>query len=100
MALGKIAESPRGSLSPQKAADLSNVYLEIASTMKDPEIILVLCHYIEVSLSEAKKAVRRSGDQSTIERIATTYFGLGDLLKKRGYHNQAQISHKKAEKLG
>ncbi|KAK3823224.1 MAG: WD40-repeat-containing domain protein [Benniella sp.] len=100
MTLGNIVESPRGSLSPQKALDLANIYLEAVSTTKDPEITLVLCHDTEVSLSEAKKAVRRTGDQSAIERIASTYRGLGDLLKKRGFNSQAQVSYKKAEKLG
>jgi len=79
---------------------LANVYLTTASITEDPEIALVLCHDTEASLSEAKKAARRTGDQSTIERIASTYFGLGDLLKNWGYHNHAQVSYKKAEKLG
>ncbi|KAK3823221.1 MAG: WD40-repeat-containing domain protein [Benniella sp.] len=100
MMFGKIVESPRGSLSPQKALDLANIYLEAASTTEDPEIALVLCHDTEVSLSEAKKAVRRTGDHSTIERIASTYLGLGDLLKKRGFNSQAQVSYKKPKKLG
>ena len=100
MVFGSIVSSPLGSLSPQQALQLANVYLDNACNMDDPDIALVLCHDTEVSLSQAKKAVRRTGDQEAIKDIAAVYIKLGKLLERRGYGNGAQTSYKKAVKLG
>ncbi|KAF9359465.1 hypothetical protein BGX34_008340 [Mortierella sp. NVP85] len=100
MVFGSIVSSPLGSLSPQQTLQLANVYLDNACNMDDPDIALVLCHDTEVSLSQAKKAVRRTGDQGAIKDIAAVYVNLGNLLETRGYSNGAQTSYKKAVKLG
>ncbi|KAF9342637.1 hypothetical protein BGX34_007873, partial [Mortierella sp. NVP85] len=48
----------------------------------------------------AKKAIKHAENQSLVERIATSYIGLGKLLERRGHSAGAQASFKKAEKLG
>jgi hypothetical protein len=97
---GTIISSPRGSLSPKQALELAKVYLENASNATDPDITLVLCHDTEVSLFQAKKAVKHTKDQIVVEGIATAYVDLGKLLERRGHGNEAQASYKKAGKLG
>ncbi|KAF9344458.1 hypothetical protein BGX34_005652, partial [Mortierella sp. NVP85] len=100
MVFGNIVSSPRANLSGRQALELANVYLENASTAADADISLVLCHDTEVSLYQAKKAIKHAENQSLVEGIATTYFGLGKLLERRGHSAGAQASFKKAEKLG
>jgi hypothetical protein len=92
--------SPLGSLSPQQALELANVYLDNAYNASDTGIALVLCHDTKVSLSQAKKTIRHTGGQALNEGIATTYIDLGALLKSHGHDNEAQDIYKKAEKLG
>jgi len=79
---------------------LANVYLDNAYNENDSDIALVLCHDTEISLSQAKKAVKRTEDQYVIEKVAIAYMDLGDLLKTRGYPDEANVSYKKARKLG
>ncbi|KAF9361005.1 hypothetical protein BGX34_007376 [Mortierella sp. NVP85] len=79
---------------------LANVYLENASRENDPNITLVLCHDTEVSLSQARKAVRLTEDRTIREEIASIHIELGRLLENRGHMNEAQDFYKKAEKLG
>ncbi|KAK3809371.1 MAG: WD40-repeat-containing domain protein [Benniella sp.] len=100
MVFSSIISSPRGTLSPQQALKLANVYLDNACKENDGDITMVLCHDTEISLSQAKKAVKRTEDQYVIEEIAIAYMDLGDLLKSRGHPNEANVSYKKAEKLG
>lgn len=100
MVFGGIVSSPRGSLSPQQALKLANVYLENACNVSDLEIALVLCHDAEVSLSQAKKTAKNGDNRSVLDGIATAYIGLGKLLETRGHGNEAQVSYKKAIKLG
>ena len=100
MVFGSIVSSPRGSLSPQKALELANVYLETAFNATDSEIALVLCHDTEVSLSQARKSVKHDKIQTVTKGIATAYIGLGKLLESRGHVGGAEASFKKAEKLG
>ncbi|KAF9347914.1 hypothetical protein BGX34_002811, partial [Mortierella sp. NVP85] len=97
-----IVSSPRGILSPQQALKLANVYLENASTCNpdDRNIALVLCHDTEMSLSHAKKSIRRPEDQYMNMEIATAYMDLGNLLESQGHLNEAKASYKKAGKLG
>ncbi|KAK3809339.1 MAG: WD40-repeat-containing domain protein [Benniella sp.] len=96
-----IVSSPRGILSPQQALKLANVYLENASTCipDDRDIALVLCHDTEMSLSQAKKSIRRPEDQYMTMEIATAYMDLGNLLESQGHLNEAKASYKKAGKL-
>ncbi|KAK3809363.1 MAG: WD40-repeat-containing domain protein [Benniella sp.] len=96
-----IVSSPRGILSPQQALKLANVYLENASTCipDDRDIALVLCHDTEMSLSQAKKSIRRPEDQYMNMEIATAYMDLGNLLESQGHLNEAKASYKKAGKL-
>jgi hypothetical protein len=100
MLFGSIVSSPRASLSPQKALDLANVYLETAFNILDSDIALVLCHDTEVSLSQARKSVKHDKNPTVIQGVATAYIGLGKLLESRGHVSGAQVSFKKAEKLG
>ncbi|KAK3809372.1 MAG: WD40-repeat-containing domain protein [Benniella sp.] len=100
MVFSSIISSPRGTLSPQQALKLANVYLDNACKENDGDITMVLCHDTEISLSQAKKAVKRTEDQYVIEEIAIAYMDLGDLLKSRGHPNEANVSYKKAGKLG
>ena len=92
--------SPRAYLSAHQALELANVYLENANNANDADISLVLCHDTEVSLSQAKKAVKRSENQAVVSGIAAAYIDLGKLLERRGHGTEAQVSFKKAEKLG
>jgi hypothetical protein len=100
MVFGSIVSSPRANLSGHQALKLANVYLENANNANDADISLVLCHDTEVSLYQAKKAVKHSANQSLVDGIATAYIGLGKLLERRGHSAGAQTSFKKAEKLG
>ncbi|KAK3809454.1 MAG: WD40-repeat-containing domain protein [Benniella sp.] len=100
MVFSSIVSSPRGTLSPRQALKLANVYLENACHADDADIALVLCHDTEVSLYQAKKAVKRAEDQYMIKEIATAYIDLGNLLERRGHGNEAKVSYKKAGKLG
>jgi hypothetical protein len=97
---GSIVQSPRGTLSPQKTLKLANSYLKSADDADDEDITLVLCHNAEESLSDAKKAAKRTKDQRTIMEIGAAYIDLGNLLKSRGYTNEADVSFEKAVKLG
>ncbi|KAF9346581.1 hypothetical protein BGX34_003796 [Mortierella sp. NVP85] len=99
MGFSSIVSSPRGSLTPQQALNLANVYLENARDATDTDIALVLCHDTEVSLSQARKAARHDDNQTVVEGIASAYFDLGKVLERHGYSTGAQASYKKAEKL-
>lgn len=92
-----VVSSPRGSLSPQQALKLANVYLEKARDEDDPHIALVLCNDTEVSLSQA---VKRAKNHTVIKGIVETYADLGRLLESRGRSNEARDIYKKAAKLG
>ncbi|KAK3807349.1 MAG: hypothetical protein J3Q66DRAFT_392643 [Benniella sp.] len=100
MLFGSIVSSPRGSLSPQQALELANVYLENASNAKDSSIALVLCHDTEVALYQAKKSVKHGNNQKLAKGIATAYLGLGKLLESLDYISGAEASIRKAKKIG
>ncbi|KAF9355422.1 hypothetical protein BGX34_010487 [Mortierella sp. NVP85] len=100
MVFGSIVESPVDTLSPKQALQLANVYLDNARKIEEPVIALVLCHDTEVTLSRATKAVKRTEDQATVRNIGTAYIELGELLEKRGHATEADVSYKKAAKLG
>jgi hypothetical protein len=100
MVFGSVISSPRGNLSLQKALDLANLYLDNACKSTDPEIILVLCHDTEVSLSQAKRAGKHVEDKAMRQGIATVYIELGDLLDSHGHRDEAQTFYKKSEKWG
>ncbi|KAG0229009.1 hypothetical protein BGX31_006364, partial [Mortierella sp. GBA43] len=100
MVFGGIVSSPRGSLAPHQALRLARVYMENAYKEQDADVILVLCHDVEVSLSQAKKGIRHSDSQALNDGIATAYIDLGNLLHSRGHQHEAKLSYKKAEKLG
>jgi hypothetical protein len=95
-----IISSPKGTLSLQKTLDLANLYLENANKSTDPEIIMVLCHEAEISLSQAKKVARKTKVETTNGWIATLYNGLCNLLDKHGHIDEAAEFRKKCEKLG
>jgi len=97
-----IISSPRGTLSPQQALKLANMYLENASACNpdDRDIALVLCHDTEMSLSQAKRSIRRAEDQYVSIEIASAYMDLGTLLESQGHPNEAKAIYKKAGKLG
>lgn len=99
---GSIVSNPLGNLSSRQAVQLANLYLDNARNMEDPDISLVLCHDTEVSLSQAKRAVKKTEeqDQSTIGAIAIAYIDLGKFLECRGLTSEAQVSFKKGQKLG
>ncbi|KAF9362177.1 hypothetical protein BGX34_006671 [Mortierella sp. NVP85] len=100
MVFGGIVSSPRASLSGQQALELANLYLENANNTSDNEISLVLCHDTEVSLNQAKKSIKHSDNPGFVDEIISTYIELGNLLQNRGHEAMAQVSYKKAEKLG
>jgi hypothetical protein len=100
MVFGSFVSSPRAYLSAQQVLELANVYLENANNVDDADISLVLCHDAEVSLSQARKAVKHTENQSLVDGITTAYIGLGKLLERRGHITGAKASFKKAEKLG
>ncbi|KAK3813343.1 MAG: hypothetical protein J3Q66DRAFT_371880 [Benniella sp.] len=101
MVFGSIISSPRGNLSLHQILGLANIYLENASKASDPDLVLVLCHDAEVSLTHVKKAAKNNTeDKSTHERIASVFVSLGDLLHSNGHRDEAQAFHKKSEKWG
>ena len=100
MMFGSIASSPLGSLDPQQALQIANLYLDNAYNTNDPAITLVLCHDTEVSLSHARKVVKHVKNPVVVEGIAVAYVDLGKLLEKHGHGAQAQTNYKNAEKLG
>jgi len=100
MVFGSVISSPRGSLSLQQVLNLANLYLENACKSTDPNILLVLCHDVEVSLSHAKKAGKNTENKAMREGIATVYTGLGELLERQGHASEAQAFYKKSVKWG
>ena len=100
MAFGHIVLSPRGSLSPEQALALANIYLENAFNADDSDIALVLCHDTEVSLYQAKKLAKHDKNQTVAKGIATSYISLGKLLESLGREKGAEASCKQAQKLG
>jgi len=100
MVFGSVISSPRGRLSLQQAIDLTKVYLENASNSTDPDIRLVLCHDVELSLKQAKKIAKRTENKAMHQEIAKIYTGLGDLLIRCGHENEAQTFRKKSKEWG
>ncbi|KAG0005411.1 hypothetical protein BGZ65_011211 [Modicella reniformis] len=104
-----FSSSPHTTLSPQKALDLTNVYLENArKANEDPELALELCANAEASLSRVMKtALSRPPrshhpqvDQALREKVASSSFELGQLQDHLGSTKKAQSSYRNAEKLG
>jgi len=100
MVFGSVISSPRGNLSLQQQLDLANIYLSNAFQVTDPDIILVLCHDTEVSLTHVKKAAKRVEHGDMRSRIATVYANLSDLLDSQGHRAEAHVFHRKSEKWG
>jgi uncharacterized Fe-S cluster-containing protein len=100
MLFGSIISSPRGNLSLQQALNLANLYLENAEKSTDYDICLVLCHDVEVSLSQVKKTIRKIEDEAMRERIAHVYIEVGRLLERLDYSSEAKAFYKKALKFG
>lgn len=98
--LDSIISSPRQSLSLQQVLNLANVYLENACTSTDPDIVLVLCHDTEASLSLIERATKNTDDIAIHKDIAAVYAGLGDLLSNQGHHEEAQAFYQKSEEWG
>ncbi|KAI8353519.1 hypothetical protein B0O80DRAFT_508898 [Mortierella sp. GBAus27b] len=76
-----------------------------ASSSKDSEIVLVLCHHAEVALSRVKGPTKKSSpstssveDQSIREGMANAYNELGRLLELQDQRSAAVVFYKKAEK--
>lgn len=99
MGLGSAISSPLLSFSSQKALDLARIYLETARNASDSDIALVLFNNTEASLSQAKKSVKSSRNQTVAREIVAAYNGLGKLLEDRGHDKEAQDIFKKAKKL-
>ncbi|KAG0226146.1 hypothetical protein BGX31_007387 [Mortierella sp. GBA43] len=97
---GAALSSPLGSLSSKQALELAKVYLENARSANDSDIAMVLYHDTKVSLSQAKKVIKRAEDPALIEGIASAYIDLAEQLETRGRESEAQYSYKKAAKLG
>jgi len=93
--------SSRGSLNPQQKLQIALSHLENASKAKDPVIAKAMCHDAEVSLSQARKAVKKPKEHAAlIQEIATAYIDLGKLLESLNHVSEAQAIFKKAKKLG
>jgi hypothetical protein len=73
MVFGSVISSPRGNLSLKQALELANVYLNNARKAPDPDIMLVLCHDAETSLSQVKRAVKHTEGNVIREVISTIY---------------------------
>lgn len=95
-----VISSSRANLSLQQVLDLANIYLENASKATDLDIVLVLCHDTEISLSQVKKAAKHVEDKAMREGIAGVYIGLGDLLDNKGRKADAQEFYNKSVKWG
>ncbi|KAF9981591.1 hypothetical protein BGZ65_003786, partial [Modicella reniformis] len=100
------SSSSHATLSPQKALDLTNVYLENARKVKDPQLALELCGNAETSLSRVMKMAlnppkhQQTQDQTLREGAASSCFELGQLQDHLGSSDKAQTNYKKAGKLG
>ncbi|KAI8346000.1 hypothetical protein B0O80DRAFT_431220 [Mortierella sp. GBAus27b] len=68
MSRGSLSSHPafgcEGSLSAKQALELAKVYLENARNADDSNIAMVLCHDTKVSLSQAKKVIKRGKESS------------------------------------
>lgn len=89
--------SRRTSLTVPKALKLANMYLDNARNEDDSDIVLVLCHDTEITLSQAKP--KNAEDRAFIQRIATAYNDLGKLLEKHKDMEVAQSMFKKERDL-
>jgi len=93
-----FSPSSRESLSLHQSLEIASAYLDIASKKNDPKVVLVLCQDTKASLAQARKAAKRSKDQSLRNDIGSAYTELARLLESKGYHGKAKFSHKKAKK--
>ncbi|KAK3810124.1 MAG: hypothetical protein J3Q66DRAFT_443682, partial [Benniella sp.] len=105
MLFGSVVPSHLRSLSLKQALELTNLYLENAYKIEDPDIALVLCHEAEAALSQGKSANKKlrahqndARHEALREGMATAYIDLGKLLEKRGYQGEGQAMCEKAEK--
>ncbi|KAF9354459.1 hypothetical protein BGX34_011014 [Mortierella sp. NVP85] len=107
---GTVVPSKLGYLSPQQALNLANLYLRNAKTEAnlhlrnaktegDPAIALVLCHEVEVSLSQAKKAAKNENNQAIRNEIGFTFIELSRLLEKLDQQHEANVIRKKGRNL-
>lgn len=100
MVFGTATPSLRRTLSSQQALELANMYLQNSYRATDPVIVLVLCHEVEVSLLQAKKAAKHEKNQTAMDEIATAYIDLANQLKKHGHDAEANAIRRKGEKVG
>lgn len=101
MGFNNSASMPLSSLSPQKTLQLVDVDPGNACNGIDHDMSLDLRHDTDVPLPQANKIPRGTEVQTVISEIATALIDLGKLLEKRSRGGgEAQVSNKKAEKLG
>jgi hypothetical protein len=99
MGFGITVVPTLGYLSSYQALKLANMYLDHACNECDPAVALVLCHEVEVSLVQAKKAARQDSHVSKGE-IGTAFISLSQLLEDMNHHSEAEDIRKKGEKYG
>jgi hypothetical protein len=105
MLFHSIVPFPKSTLSPQQILELTNILLEGTNKSNDRDIVLILCHYAEVTLSPikrpSKKSIATAGSEEQAQhgRIAEAYFNLGKLMDDRECREEAKAFYKKAQKF-
>ncbi|KAI8596480.1 hypothetical protein EDD21DRAFT_408334, partial [Dissophora ornata] len=105
--LSSLVSLMKGNLSPQAALELANAHLDSARNANSSEMTLTYCDEADTALSRIERSKRKDlVASSTVEdrilrqKIAATYFALGELLNSLGYRGMAHASDKKAKKWG
>ncbi|KAG0230111.1 hypothetical protein BGX31_005987, partial [Mortierella sp. GBA43] len=100
-----VVPSPKDALSPQQIIELTNIFLEGTNKSTDCNIVLILCHHAEATLSAMKRPSKKSTtatdpeEQDQHARVAEAYFNLGKLMDDREYREEAKAFYKKAQKF-
>ncbi|KAF9359649.1 hypothetical protein BGX26_011803, partial [Mortierella sp. AD094] len=94
--------SPTNKLPLEDVLELATKQLELARKENDPAKALQLSRNARSLMEDAEKtfASRKVKDPSLEDGIANVYHEHAKLLDELGYHDKAQKSHSKAEKLG
>lgn len=101
MVCNNNAPTSLGSLSPpQQELYLTDMNPRDTCSANNHDLPLGLYHDTNVTPPQTKKAAGGTEIQTVYREIANALIGIAKLLEKRGRGGEAQISYKKAEKLG
>ncbi|KAI8594744.1 hypothetical protein EDD21DRAFT_409602, partial [Dissophora ornata] len=97
----------RSILSPETALEAAKSHLEKARGTNNSELALTYCSDAQTALDRIRTSVRKAlvssvsaEDRAMCNKIASTYFELGELLDNLNRRSKAQTCYKNSEKWG